>query len=137
METLLQKGLAALGYGLVEWSLSSGTLRVCIEGPQEVGVDDCAHASRHLMRFLAVEAPEFEWRRLEVSSPGERRRLRHLEDCGRFLGKRARLRLVRPKEGRRQFTGAIEAVEADTVAIAGESLWRFSWNEIEEARLWP
>ena len=73
---LLEGTLPALGYELVAWEMSprSGLVRVFIDKPNGVDVEDCARVSHHLTRLFAVENVAFE--RLEVSSPGIARPLR-------------------------------------------------------------
>ena len=82
---LLERTVPALGYELVDWDMSarSRLVRVFIDKPGGVDVEDCASVSNHLTRLFAVENVDFE--RLEVSSPGldrpqAARRLRTL--CG-------------------------------------------------------
>ena len=67
---LLERTVPALGYELVDVDLASrGKLvRVFIDKPNGVDVEDCARVSNHLTRLFAVENVDFE--RLEVSSPG-------------------------------------------------------------------
>src|SRR5437667_12370146 len=77
---LLQRTLPALGYELVDVDVSArGKLvRVFIDKPQGVDVEDCARVSNHLTRLFAVENVEFD--RLEVSSQGLDRPLVKLTD---------------------------------------------------------
>ena len=67
---LLERTIPPLGYELVDWDMSARTrlVRVFIDKPNGVDVEDCARVSNHLTRLFAVENIEFE--RLEVSSPG-------------------------------------------------------------------
>ena len=67
---LLERTVPALGYELVDWDMSarSRLVRVFIDKPAGVDVEDCASVSNHLTRLFAVENVDFE--RLEVSSPG-------------------------------------------------------------------
>ena len=77
---LLEKTLPPLGYELVEWEMSpkGRYVRVFIDKPKGVSVEDCARVSRHLTRVFAVENIDFD--RLEVSSPGLDRPLRKAAD---------------------------------------------------------
>ena len=67
---ILERTLPPMGYELVDWDSSprSGLLRVFIDKPNGVDVEDCARVSSHLTHLLAVEQIAYE--RLEVSSPG-------------------------------------------------------------------
>src|SRR5690348_11359968 len=77
---LLEKTVPALGYELVDWEMSPRTkqVRVFIDKPNGVDVEDCATVSNHLTRLFTVENVDFE--RLEVSSPGLDRPVKRLSD---------------------------------------------------------
>ena len=78
-ESWLRQTLEGLGYELVDLESSRGGLmRVFIDSPKGITVEDCARVSNHLTRAFAVESVEYE--RLEVSSPGLDRPLKRLED---------------------------------------------------------
>ena len=136
-EDWLRETLAGLGYELVDLETSrGGLLRVFIDSPRGISVEDCARVSNHLTRTFAVEGIDYE--RLEVSSPGLDRPLKRPEDFGRFAGSRASVRLRLPREGRRRFEGVIAAVENDAVVldVEGQQV-RFAFVEIDRARLVP
>jgi ribosome maturation factor RimP len=136
-EGWLRETLAGLGYELADLETSrGGLLRVFIDSPRGISVEDCARVSNHLARTFAVEGIDYE--RLEVSSPGLDRPLKRPEDFGRFAGRKASVRLRLPREGRRRFEGVIASVEADGVLleVEGERL-RFAFAEIDRARLIP
>src|SRR5688572_23472642 len=136
-ETWLRGTLEGLGYELVDVESSrSGLLRVFIDSPAGITVEDCARVSNHLTRALAVESIDYE--RLEVSSPGLDRPLKRPEDYGRFTGRKVSIRLQLPREGRRRFEGAIAGVEGDGVLLDVEGKqMRFAFAEIDRARLVP
>jgi ribosome maturation factor RimP len=78
-ETWIRVSLEGLGYELVDLEASrSGLLRIFIDSPSGITVEDCAKVSHHLTRAFAVEGIDYE--RLEVSSPGLDRPLKRLED---------------------------------------------------------
>lgn len=136
-EGWLRETLAGLGYELVDLETSrGGLLRLFIDSPRGISVEDCARVSHHLTRVFAVEGIDYE--RLEVSSPGLDRPLKRPEDFGRFAGRKVSVRLRLPREGRRRFEGAIAGVEADGVLldVEGQQL-RFAFAEIDRARLVP
>lgn len=87
-----------------------GLLRVYIDAPAGITIDDCETVSRQLSHLLTVE--DVDYARLEVSSPGLDRPLKKAADFERFAGARARVRLRLPFEGRRNFEGVI-TVEAE------------------------
>jgi ribosome maturation factor RimP len=71
---------------------------------------------------------------LEVSSPGINRRLRQPAHFRRYIGKRVRVRTVERSAGRREFTGALRAVEDGGVVItAGDGDLFISFDNIAQA----
>ena len=138
LSELLEQTVPALGYELVEvdWSPRSRLLRVFIDKPDGVDVEDCARVSNHLTRLFAVEEIDFE--RLEVSSPGLDRPLTKLADYTRFAGEEAELRLRAPVDGKRKVKGLLRGVEGDSVLVetpAGMAAVAFA--DIGRARLVP
>ena len=136
-EKWLAETLGSLGYELVDLETSrGGHMRVFIDSPKGITVEDCARVSHHLTRVFAVEGVEYE--RLEVSSPGLDRPLKRLEDYARFAGEVASVRLKLPQDGRRRFEGRIAAVEGDVVVVEVEGgLHRLAFGDIDRARLVP
>ena len=136
-ESWLRATLAGLGYELVDVETSrGGLLRVFIDAPKGITVEDCARVSNHLSRALVVEGIDYE--RLEVSSPGLDRPLKRLEDYQRFAGQIASLRLKLPQDGRRRYEGRLEGVEGGDVLLEVEGeRRRFALEDIDRARLVP
>jgi ribosome maturation factor RimP len=135
---LLSRTLPALGYELVdvEWSPRARLLRVFIDKPQGVDVEDCANVSNHLTRLFAVENLDFE--RLEVSSPGLDRPLTRLADYTRFAGEEAELRFRAPIDGRRKLKGFLRGVDGDAVLVETDNgTQSVPFAEIGRARLVP
>jgi ribosome maturation factor RimP len=133
----LEQTLGSLGYELVDLERSrSGLVRVFIDKPGGITVEDCATVSNHLTRAFAVEG--FDYERLEVSSPGLDRPLKRLEDFARFAGREATVRLKLPREGRRRLEGRIAGVEGGAALIEVEGRrWSVAMSDIERARLVP
>ena len=133
----LEQTLGSLGYELVDLELSrSGLVRVFIDKPGGITVDDCAAVSNHLTRVFEVEG--FDYERLEVSSPGLDRPLKRLADFERFAGRDATVRLKLPREGRRRLEGRIAGVEGGAVTIEFEGKrWSVAMGDIDRARLVP
>ncbi len=136
-ETWIQASLEGLGYELVDLEASrSGLLRIFIDVPRGITVDDCARVSNHLTRAFAVEGIEYE--RLEVSSPGLDRPLKRLEDFRRFAGREASVKLKLPRDGRRRFEGHLVGVEDGRIVLDVEGQKQYlGIDEIERARLVP
>ena len=91
-----------MGFELVDWELSprAGLVRVFIDKPEGVDVEDCARVSNHLTHLFTVENIDYD--RLEVSSPGLDRPLKKLADYARFAGEEAQLTLREPIDGARR-----------------------------------
>jgi len=115
---VVEPAVSGLGYELVDVQASNGgrLLRLFIDKPGGINVDDCAAVSRHLTRVLAVEGIDYE--RLEVSSPGLDRPLRKGADFARFAGQRAEVRMRTPDAtGRRRFVGVLRGADGSRVQI--------------------
>lgn len=139
---LLEPELEKLGYGLVELEYrgrgAGGLLRLYIEGPGRIGLDDCERASRRVSAVLDVEDPIPGSYRLEVSSPGADRPLRTAEHFRRFAGREASVRLARPCNGRKRLSGRLLDMEGEMVRMEVDGAeWAFPLGEIERARLKP
>ena len=135
---LLDTTISGLGYELVECERSGkgGLLRIFVDKPGGISVDDCAHISHHLSQVLAVEGVDYG--RLEVSSPGLDRALRKEQDFARFAGARARIKLRVPLDGQRNFTGVLRAVNGGKLELEVDGrLLAFELNNLEKARLVP
>ena len=115
---MVEPAVSGLGYELVDVQASNGgrMLRLFIDKPGGITLDDCAAVSRHLTRVLAVEGIDYE--RLEVSSPGLDRPLRKGADFARFAGQRAEVRMRTPDAtGRRRFVGVLRGADGGRVQM--------------------
>ena len=147
LEALIERTVGGLGYELADFEyINNGRmLRVFIEKLHEVNsalgqggitVADCEAASHQLQRVFEVEGITYD--RLEVSSPGLDRRLRKAADFARFTGHEAVVRLRRPVNGRRNFTGTVRGVTGERVEIEFEGdRMAFDMAELDRARLVP
>ena len=107
---LVSATLTGLGFELVDLEVSGrGLMRVLMDKPAGITVDDCELVSNQLTRLFLVEGVNFD--RLEVSSPGLDRPLKKDEDFVRFSGQKAQLKLRTPIAGRKNFVGILGAVE--------------------------
>jgi len=134
--------LAKLGYELVDLDYAPGRaralVRVFIDRPQGVGVDDCERVSHELAALLDIEDPVPGAYTLEVSSPGLDRVLRTPAHFQRFVGERIWLELQLARDGRRRYTGRLEAVSPEGVELAVDgAMVAVSFVEIGRARLAP
>ena len=138
LEEKLGATLNGLGYELVDMSrsLKSGLLRIFIDKPEGITLDDCERVSNHLGDWLAVENVAYE--RLEISSPGLDRPLKRLTDFQRFLGRDVQLRLRMALSGQRRFLGRLVSADVTgiVVQIDGHDV-TFGLDNIDQARLVP
>ena len=134
---LLAMTLPPMGYELVAWEISrSRMVRVFIDKPEGINVDDCARVSNHLTRLFTVENIEYE--RLEVSSPGLDRPLTKLADYARFNGEEAQVHLHELTDGVRRIKGILRGIEGDNVLVETETGVRtIPFAVIDRGRLVP
>ena len=138
LAALLDKTVSGLGFELVDLELPGrgGLLRVFIDRPGGVKLDDCAALSQHLARLFAVESVDYA--RLEVSSPGLDRRLRQPKDFRRFEGARARVRMRVPVDGRKNFVGILRGVSEVQLNLEVDgAILPLELAQVEKARLVP
>jgi ribosome maturation factor RimP len=96
----IERTVEGLGYELVDVErLAAGLLRVTLDSPQGVRLEDCERVSRQLSHLFAVEDVDYD--RLEVSSPGLDRPLKRARDFARFVGAEMQVQLAEaiPAEG--------------------------------------
>ncbi|MEN8174898.1 MAG: ribosome maturation factor RimP [Pseudomonadota bacterium] len=137
-ETVEPMGYEVAGVELVAGGRRSQVLRIYIDHPDGVQLDDCAAVSHQLSGVLDVEDPIRGDYELEVSSPGLDRPLFEADHFERFSGHRARVRLAVKQDGRRNFEGVIQGMDEDLVILDVEGeVVRLPLNRIDSARLVP
>ena len=143
LQELLAPVVTALGYELLGIErLSRGQrtsiVRLYIDSPQGITLDDCERVSYQVSGVLDVENPIVGSYTLEVSSPGIDRPLFTLEHFKRFIGHQIKIRLAHPVQTRRHFTGILQKVEDLNVTIMVEGReYHLPYHQIEKARLVP
>ena len=88
-------------------------LRVYIDKPGGVSINDCEAVSRPLSDALDQADPIQSSYTLEVSSAGADRCLRKPEHFRQFLGSQVDVKLYRAREGRKELTGALADFNQD------------------------
>lgn len=112
----LEPVLSGLGYELVMLERAGrGLMRIFIDKPGGVTIDDCVKVSNHLTHLFTVENIDYD--RLEVSSPGIDRPLTKPQDYQRFAGEQVTLKLRVPMENRRRLVGQLVGLEADQIRL--------------------
>ena len=149
LKEIVEQIVTGLGYDLVEIDRSAGgLLRITIDLPwsaaavgqpqleQFVTVEDCEKVTRQLQ--FALEVDQIEYRRLEVSSPGIDRLLRHSQDFERFVGQVIDVTLKAPlgaaatgqvSANRKKFRGVLERVDVAADSASAESSWQVVWRD--------
>ena len=139
VENVVEPVVTGMGYELVDLQASNGgrLLRLFIDKPGGIGVEDCAAVSRQLSRVLEVEGVDYD--RLEVSSPGLDRPLRKAGDFERFAGQRAEVRMRTPDEGgRRRYVGVLRGTAEGRVSLELEGrIVALALADVERAKLVP
>jgi len=138
LEELLEATIPPMGFELVDWEIQprARLVRVFIDKPDGVDVEDCARVSNHLTHLFTVENVEYD--RLEVSSPGLDRPLKKLADYARFAGEEAQVNLRELTDGARRWKGILRGVDQDNVMLETDKGVRaIPIGEIDKARLVP
>ena len=113
-------------------------LRLYLDRVGGVSLDDLTRVSRQVGDVLDAHDAVPGSYTLEVSSPGMNRRLRRPDHFRRYLGERVRVRTAHPVEGRRDFVGILQSVDADGVVLeAGGLCHPIRFAEIARANYEP
>jgi len=139
---LLEPTVERLGYELVDLEArlggKGGLVRVFIDKPEGIDLDDCETVSRAVSALLDVEDPVPGNYNLEVSSPGLDRKLTKVEHFQRFEGEIVKVQMRFPIEGRRRFRGTLVSSDDENIVVEvdGES-HSLPLKTIDTARLVP
>ncbi|MBP6115563.1 MAG: ribosome maturation factor RimP [Neisseriaceae bacterium] len=140
VRSILEKTLPGLGYELVDYELlPNGDMRIFIDKPGGITVEDCVTVSHHMSRLFVVE--DVDYNRLEVSSPGLDRPLKKEADFIRFAGQLAKIKTRLPVDGQKKFEGRMvsfdEATQTLTLQTAENKTVQLELTNIDKARLKP
>ena len=160
LHTLIETSVSQLGYELIDLEISNRgkVLRVFIDKrnpvdiKDSVNIDDCSLVSNQLGNLLAVEN-DFDYDRLEVSSPGMDRVLKKEADFLRFIGERATVKLRVPiiesvpsakddgkdkQVTKKNFVGFVRGLEAGELLLECDGVnYKIALTNIDKARLNP
>jgi len=127
LQKLIEPTVERLGYELtdleVRLSGKGGLLRLTIDKPDGIDLDDCEKVSHAVGALLDVEDPVPSDYNLEVSSPGLDRKLTKIEHFQRFEGETLKVTMRFPIEGRRRFRGILVSSDDENIVVEvdGES----------------
>ncbi|HCI53668.1 MAG TPA: ribosome maturation factor RimP [Gallionella sp.] len=134
---LIEVTVSGLGYELVDVERAGrGLLRVFIDKPEGIAVEDCQVVSNQLTRLFTVENIDYD--RLEVSSPGLDRALKKEADFIRFVGQKAQIKLRMPIAARKNFIGVIGEINDGVMQLDVEGVpVAIELTNVDKARLVP
>ena len=139
LETLIEKLVTQLGYELVDFETVNGgqILRIYIDKGDLIDIEDCTKVSNHVNNVLSVET-DYDYERLEVSSPGLDRVIKKLNDFDRFKGEKIKIKTRFAIENRKNFKGTLSGIKGESIMIEvdNESLL-IDFENIDKARLDP
>lgn len=139
---LLSDSIDVYGYELIHLELvgrdSSRVLRLFIDAPGGITLDDCAFVSQQVGRLLDVEDPIPSRYTLEVSSPGIERPLARREHYENAIGERIQLSTMIKCGGRKNFLGQLVKVADDSIVLEADGTsYTIDLTNVRQARLKP
>src|SRR5262249_42591515 len=142
IEEIAQRVAQSEGMEVVEVEVKGGGnhrfVRISIDKPSGITHADCELVSQQVGTILDVEdvMPGGRYT-LEVSSPGLERKLVKLQDYQRFQGRKAKVTLREPVEGRRAWEGTLVGISDGTVSLQTEPdhTVRFPFEMVQKANL--
>ncbi len=111
-------------------------LRLYIDKPDGIRLDDCVAVSRQMGDILDVHLENVGPYSLEVTSPGPERPLARRQDFAKFKGKRVKIKTFEPLNGRKNFKGVLLGISGDEVnlQLEGQNI-AIAYSDISKARL--
>ena len=107
-------------------------LRLYIDKEGGVSINDCEAVSRPVSDLLDAADPIPNSYLFEVSSAGLDRTLKKPEHFEKCMGQQVDVRLYRPQEGKKEFTGALTGYQDGDVLVDGR---RFEKKDVAQVRL--
>jgi len=125
---IVEPVITAMGCELVHVEIAGGRrgmiVRVLVDKPGGITVEDCARVSERIGVVLDVEDPIPHRYVLEVCSPGIERGLYRKSDYARFAGRTVRIETWEQIQGRRHFVGELLGIEGEDVTVRERELQR-------------
>ena len=141
VQEFVESLLPSMGLELVEIQYrqegEGWVLRLFLDSPDGIGLDQCSKVSREISFFLDVEDLIPHAFNLEVSSPGLERPLCNAADFKRFVGKKARVKVRHPIGDQKVFVGLIGESDENEFELLFEdgTSNSFFLHQIRKARL--
>ena len=139
LEELVKPIADELNYELyyIEYIKENGDfyLRIYIDKPEGISLNDCEALSRRVSDMLDVEDPISDSYYLEVSSPGLNRGLYKDEHFKRYIGKKVFVKFTGSLSGHKNIKGILKAVDDESITVEGESELNIPKSKIKSANL--
>ena len=111
-------------------------LRIYIDKPEGVAIEDCEAFSRAFDTILDEADPIPESYVFEVSSAGAERALKRPSDFERFMGSNVAVHLYKPKDGKKEFIGTLKTYNNGDLEIENKNgVLAFAKSEVALVRL--
>lgn len=137
---LIEPVLQEMGFELVdiEYLSENGRwiLRIYVDKEGGITVDECARVSKELGDLIDVKELFLNEYIMEVSSPGLNRALKKEKHIIQSIGKKIKVRMAVPTNGRRNFTGHLRNFQNGTLSLeTKDQLFSLNWRNVEKAKL--
>lgn len=121
----------------VEYVTEAGQryLRIYLDSPEGIDLDDCERVSRILDPILDEKDPVPDSYIFEVGSAGCERQLKRPSDFERFMGSNVEVKLYSAVDGAKQWVGTLAAYEDGDVVIEAGGEHRFTKKQVASVRL--
>jgi ribosome maturation factor RimP len=111
-------------------------LRLIIDKPEGVTLDDCASVSREISQLLDIEDVIYQAYNLEVTSPGLDRPLKSLAEFERFVGRKAKVKTTEAIGGKQVFIGTIKRTAGESIVLQlNDEEVTILFSQVAKARL--
>jgi ribosome maturation factor RimP len=142
LRILLEPAIERQGYELSDLEANiggkGGVVRIFIDHPDGIGLEDCEKVSLAVSALLDVEDPLPGQYSLEVSSPGLDRKLTKVEHFQRFVGETLKVQMRFPVEGRKRFRGTLVSSDDENIVVEVDGISHsLPLATIDTARLVP
>ena len=140
LELALTESLATLNCQLWGYEFASqgrhGLLRVYIDKPEGITIDDCAIVTGQLNSTLQAQGLLNRTDQLEVSSPGVERRLFKLDQYQTVIGNSIKVKLKKPLFERINWSGELTAVtDTEIVLQTNDETVTIPYNSIQRGQV--
>lgn len=133
-ETVEAQGVSLWDVRLVKEG-ASYYLRIFIDKPNGISIDDCTEVSHAVEPVIDAADPIDNSYYLEVCSPGIERELTRPQHFASSLGKKIRIRLYKAADGAKEFTGVLKSASDKVVIEAAGTEREFDFKDISKANL--